>query len=227
MNIRTTTLGLLCCLPLLSCSQPASPPPATSATPGPDTGKADKGFIGKQVDKALAEARKELRAGNLSLNGDMHINVNGHEISKHTGKLPKAEISPNGDLLIEGKPVAIDAGQRRQLLAYREQIIGIAEAGMDIGSQGADIAGTALQGVAGAIFGGEKGQKDFEARMEAEGKKVEAEAMKLCTRLPAMLASQQALATSLPAFQPYATMTQTEIDNCGKKDKKGVAVTSE
>ena len=156
----------------------------------------------------------------------MHINVNGHEISNHTSTLPKAEISPKGDLLIEGKAVSLDASQRQQLLGYREQVIGIAEAGMDIGSQGADIAGTALQGVAGAIFGGDKGQKDFEAKMEAQGKQIEVQAMKLCTRLPALMASQQALAGALPAFKPYATMTQTEIDDCGKKDKKGVAVTT-
>jgi hypothetical protein len=223
MTLRNATLGLLICLPLLACSQP-TPPPAAS-TPAPAT--ANKGFIGKQVDKALAEARKELRAGNLSLNGDMHINVNGHEINHHTSTLPKAEISPKGDLLIEGKAVSLDANQRQQLLGYREQVIGIAEAGMDIGSQGADIAGTALQGVAGAIFGGDKGQKDFEAKMEAQGKQMEVQALKLCTRLPALMASQQALAGTLPAFKPYATMTQAEIDDCGKKDKKGVAVTTD
>ena len=78
------------------------------------------------------------------------------------------------------------------------------------------------------IFGGEQGQKDFETRKEAEGKKIEAEAMKLCKQLPPLLASQQALAASLPAFKPYATMTQDDIDDCGKDTKgKGVAVTSD
>ena len=222
-TLRTSALSLLLCMPLLACSQPPSPP-TPPAPPAPPT--ADKGFIGQQVDKALAQARKELREGNLSLNGDIKINVNGHNVSKHTSGLPKGEISPQGDLLIDGKPVAITPAQRQQLLAYRGQIINIAEAGMAIGSQGADIAGTALQGVAGAIFGGEKGQKEFEARMEAEGKKIEAQAVKLCAYLPPMLASQQALAGSLPAFKPYATMTQDDINDCGKKDDKGVAVIS-
>ena len=45
--------------------------------------------------------------------------------------------------------------------------------------------------------------------------------------LPALLSSQQALAASLPAFKPYARMTQSDIDDCGKDVKgKGVAVTS-
>jgi hypothetical protein len=63
--------------------------------------------------------------------------------------------------------------------------------------------------------------------MEAEGKKIEAQAVKLCAYLPPMLASQQALASSLPAFKPYATMTQADINDCGKKGDKGVAVFSD
>lgn len=218
--------SLLACVSLLGCSQPPAPaaPPSPPAAPSSDNAK---GFIARQVDKALAEARKEMREGNLSINGDMDININGKQIGKTDNGLPKAEISPQGDLLIEGKVVAIDATQRQQLLAYRGQIIGIAEAGMAIGSQGADLAGKALGGAVGAIFGGEQGQADFEKRMEAEGKKIEVEALKLCKQLPALLASQQALAGTLPAFKPYATMTQADIDDCNKDAKdKGVAVTA-
>lgn len=172
-------------------------------------------------------ARKELREKNLVLNNGVHINVNGHEVERPGDNLPKAEITPQGDLLIAGKPVTINADQRQQLLTYRNQIIGIAEAGMAIGAQGADIAGKALQGVGEAIFGGEQGQKNYEARMEAEGKKIEAQAKTLCTRLPPLLATQNQLAASLPEFKPYASMTQTDIDDCGKEGERGVAVTSD
>ncbi|WP_374248196.1 hypothetical protein [Thermomonas sp.] len=225
MHPKTHILfALLACLPLAACSHP-TPPPATQAG---DT--ADKGLIARHVDRALDEARKELHANNLSLNGhiSIHVNDNGKHAEAPESHLPKAEISPQGDLLVEGKPVAVTAAQRQQLLGYRNQVIAIAEAGMDIGAQGAGIAGTALQGVAGAIFGGDKGQKDFEAKMEAEGKKIEAQAMQLCKRLPPLLASQQSLAASLPAFKPYATMTREDIDDCGKHGKgDGVAVMSD
>lgn len=215
-------------LPLLACSQPPAPPaPPSPPAPPVAAGKADKGFIGRQVEQALAEARKELHAGNLSINGDIDISINGKRFGKSDNGLPKAEISPQGDLLVDGKAVETSAAQRQQLLIYRNQVLGIADAGMAIGSQGADLAGKALGGVFGAIFGGEQGQKDFEARMEAEGRKIEAEALKLCAQLPPLLASQQALAASLPAFKPYATMTQEDIDDCGKDAKgKGIAVTA-
>ena len=46
-------------------------------------------------------------------------------------------------------------------------------------------------------------------------------------QLPAMLATQQRLAVAIPEFKPYASMTQTDIDDCGKEGERGVAVTSD
>lgn len=216
MKHATLLTAALLCLPLLACGR--QPAPAASDD--------DKGFIARQVDHALDEARKELATKNIDING-VDINVNGKRVRTGGNGLPKAEITPAGDLLIDGKAIAIDDAQRQQLLAYRGQIIGIAEAGMAIGSQGAAIAGKAVSGALGAIFSSDKGRKDFEQRMEAEGRKIETEALKLCKLMPPLLASQQALASSLPAFKPYATMTQDDVDDCGKDVKgKGVAVTS-
>ena len=221
------TLALLAGMSLAACSEPPAPP-APPAAPAPPTA-ADQSFIGRHVGGAIEQARKELATQNISIGDGMDININGRQIhSDGNGTLPKAEITPQGDLLIEGKAVTITAAQRAELLAYRGQILGIAEAGMAIGAQGANIAGHALSGAVGAIFGGKESEKKFEKKIEAEAAKIEAEAMKICTRLPALMAGQQALAASLPEFKPYARMTQADVDDCGKdvgKDK-GVAVTS-
>ena len=203
---------------LAACNRPAPPADPAPASGGASaTTDAPTSFLGRHVDKALDEARKELREGNISIGDGHNIKINGRRIhSTGNDGLPKAEITPAGDLLIDGKAVAIDDAQRRQLLAYRGEIIGIAEAGMAIGAKGADIAGEALSGVVGVIFGGKEGEEAFEKRMEEHGKRIEAEAMKLCDRMPALLASQQALAESLPEFKPYARMTQEDVDDCGK-----------
>ena len=227
-KFRSLTLAMFTSLPLLACSEPAAPPapPAAPAPPGA-ANDSPTTMIGRHVDKAISEARAELRTKNISVSDGVDININGHHIHRSNNDLPKAEITPQGDLLIEGKAITVNAVQRQQLLAYREEIIGIADAGMAIGAKGADIAGEALGGVVGAIFGGKDGEKAFEQRMEAQGKKIEAEAMKLCTRMPALLASQQALSASTPEFKPYARMTQEDIEDCGKEHKPNVAVTSE
>ncbi|MFT4179638.1 MAG: DUF2884 family protein [Thermomonas sp.] len=217
---RTLAIALLATIPLLGCNVQRGD--AETAT------RKEGGFIAEQVNKAMDEARKELATENISLN-EINVRVNGRRIrSLENDGRPKAEISPQGDLLIDDKAVAINDAQRKQLLAYRGQIIGIAEAGMAIGSKGVGIADTALSGVAGLIFGGEEERKAFEQKIEAEAKKLETDALKLCAHLPAMLTAQQALAESLPEFKPYATMTQEDVDDCGKDAKsKGVAVTDD
>ena len=227
-KFHSLTLALLTSVPLMACSQPPSPP-APPVPPAPPNAGSDAPTttIGRHVDKAISAARAELRAKNISISDGISININGRRIHRSTSDLPNAEITPQGELLIEGKPVAATDAQRQQLLAYRGQIIGVAEAGMAIGVKGADIAGEALGGVVGVIFGGKDGEKAFEQRMEAQGKKIEAEALKLCTQLPALLASQQALSASMPEFKPYARMTQEDVEDCGKDDKPNVAVTSE
>lgn len=225
-KFHSMTLALLTTAPMLACSQPPAPP-TPPAPPAPPAASAATSMIGRHVEKAINEARAELRTKNISISDGFNININGHKIHRSDTNLPKAEITPQGDLLIEGKTVTVTPAQRQQLLAYRGQIIGVAEAGMAIGAKGADIAGEALGGVVGAIFGGKDGEKDFEQRMEAQGKRIEAEAMRLCTQMPALLASQQALSASMPEFKPYARMTQEDIDDCGKDGKdKGISVTS-
>ncbi len=213
MNTKLrSALLLTLAMPLLGACQPAPPPPAATKDAAA-TADAPQTAIGRSVEKAITEAREELRTKNITIGDGVHVNVNGHEI-KHGDNLPKAEITPRGDLLIEGKEVAVDAAQRKLLLDYRNHVIALADAGMAIGLKGADIAGQAVGGAIGAIFGGD--EKALEARMEAEGRKMEAEAMKLCAQLPPMLATQERLAASLPAFKPYANMTQEDVDDCGK-----------
>ena len=78
----------------------------------------------------------------------------------------KAEITPQGDLLIEGRKVEIDEGQRRLLLDYRNEVSAIASAGMDVGTEGAKLATKAVTEAIGGIFSGKP--EEIEARIEAQ-----------------------------------------------------------
>ncbi|HEY1139668.1 MAG TPA: DUF2884 family protein, partial [Lysobacter sp.] len=170
------------------------------------------------------KAREKLATENISLNGGVHINSGDHHgvsvfSDDENDKRPKAEITPKGDLLIDGKTVAITAQQRAMLLEYRAHIIGVAESGMEIGVQGADLAAKAMGEAFKGIFSG-KSDKDIEKSVDAQAEGIKQAAAKLCGRLPAMMASQQQLAASLPEFKPYATMTQEDIDECMKENDK-------
>lgn len=148
--------------------------------------------------KAMEEARKEITTGNMSL-GDGNAKQ-------------KAEITPQGDLLIGNKPVAITPVQRELLVKHRQALINVAIEGMEIGMQGAGLAKKAVGESIKSIFDGD--QAPLEKKMEAETKKIEASAKVLCDQLPLLLESQQKLAEALPEFKPYATMTADDFKDC-------------
>ncbi len=195
MNLLRLLPATLLCLPLIACGGTSSAP---DKSVGKSVAEATSG-VGQTVKEAMDDARKDIAQGNIKISAD---------------KQPRAEITPGGRLLIAGKEVAANDVQRRHLQEYRGHVVAVAMAGMDVGLAGAKLganaAGEALKG----IFSGDS--EGVEKRINAEAAKIEAQAKRICDRLPAMLASQQALARELPAFKPYATMDQSDVDDCGK-----------
>ncbi|BBQ12469.1 YggN family protein [Stenotrophomonas maltophilia] len=195
MNLLRLLPAALLCLPLIACGGTSSAP---DKSVGKSVAEATSG-VGQTVKEAMDDARKDIAQGNIKISAD---------------KQPRAEITPDGRLLIAGKEVAANDVQRRHLQEYRGHVVAVAMAGMDVGLAGAKLganaAGEALKG----IFSGDS--EGVEKRINAEAAKIEAQAKRICDRLPAMLASQQALARELPAFKPYATMDQSDVDDCGK-----------
>ena len=222
MNIlRTSTFLLMFVgLPLVgACSQQQPGATAPDKVAKVETDKPQT-LIGKTVAKEIDKARKELATGNISLNGH-DVTINGRDYARtDDDSRPRAEITPQGDLLLDGKAVAVTPPQRAMLLQYRGQIIAIADAGMTLGSKGAELAGKAVGESLGALFSGDADA--IGERVEAEADKLKAEAKLLCAQLPPMLATQQQLAASLPQFKPYATLTRDDVDDCADDiDHKG------
>lgn len=185
-TVKAPLLALMLCLPLLACG---NRPQANDA--GGDT------RLGQKVREATDKARKEMAGKNISVSSDDGA---------------KVEISPAGDLLINGNTVAVDDARRKLLLQYREQVMQVAEAGIEIGVQGANLGARAAGEAIKGILSGDTDK--IEERVNAEAKKLEESAAKICDRLPAMLATQQQLAAAVPEFKPYAKMDQGDIDEC-------------
>jgi hypothetical protein len=153
--------------------------------------------LGQKVREATNDARKELAESNLSVS---------------TSDGTKVEISPKGDLLINSTPVALNDSQRALVLQYRQQMLGVAEAGIEVGVQGANLGVRAASEALKGVFSGNTDK--IEERVNAEAAKIEASALKICDQLPALLATQQQLAATIPEFKPYAKMDQSDIDEC-------------
>lgn len=199
-------LPALACAIALSACQPTGGIATTAleqAKQGIEQANQDMAEAQKEID----EARNKLAKENLSID-------HGH---KGNGNLPKGEITPSGELLIDGKAVPTTPEQKQLVLAYRGQLIDVAGDGMAIGIEGAKLGMNAAGSALGSLLGGKSDEdigKEAE-RMATETIKPQVE--KLCARLPELLKSQQALATALPAFQPYADMTQSDVDDCMDK----------
>ena len=167
----------------------------------------------QEIHAEMAQERAKLDSENLSLDG-LHFGKDDKRESAKRKNQPKGEITPGGDLLVDGKKVAVDAAQRRQLLDYRKQVIGIAKTGIDAGEHAAmvaiDLTNVSLFHL---IVGGMTGS--LERRVEASVKQnIQPMVLQICRSLPQLRDSQQALAASVPEFRPYATLDEGDVRDC-------------
>jgi hypothetical protein len=145
--------------------------------------------------------------------GDGQVfNILGKTLTIQVHGLPSAEISEAGDFSIDGKPVAVTEAQRALLAAYYKELNGIGAAGAATGKEGAALAGKAMGAAITGVLTGNP--DDIGAKVEAETKKVEAAAMKICDRLANLQRVQEALAAQLPAFAPYGSITLGDVSDC-------------
>lgn len=212
-TLRTTALALALLLPL-----------GAQAGTVRDDVRRDMAEARSEVRADLAKARVELETENLEIGNSFHFGKNGKKKTSRDEKLPKAEITPRGDFLIEGKAVAINAAQRQQLLGYRGLVIGIAKDGIDVGERAAMAAIEATDtSLFGLIWGGMTGS--LERRIERTVKtQIEPMVRRICHRLPDVMASQQQLSASLPQFRPYATLERDDVDECEKDIRNDFAM---
>lgn len=184
-------------LVLTACSagQPASSSSVTAAS-----ASSSNSPIARVIDHALDKANADLATRNITVSND-------------NDSAPKAEITPQGDFLIDGKAVALTPAQHAEMLAYRKQLVEIARQGIAVGKQGATLGMNAASAAIAGVFSGRSDQQ-IRQSVEAKASGIRQSAAKICDRLPAMMASQQKLAVDVPAFKPYADLTPAKIAEC-------------
>jgi hypothetical protein len=200
---KVHALTLLTCLAMFAgCSR--NEPPAAQP---PTDNKSAHSMFGRIASNATEQVREQMENHNITLKG--------------IGSQAKAEITPQGDLLLEGKKVAITDAQRALLMKYRTGIIAVATTGVDIGMQGADFGVHAASKALHGVFSGNTDRVN--AEIDAEASQFEAKARRICDHLAPLLDTQQKLVAQLPEFKPYAKMEQSDIDDCGKDAGEAVA----
>lgn len=138
---------------------------------------------------------------------DQHVQLrNGNAV---------AQIAADGALSIDGRAVTLTAAQQALSKSYYGHATAIGLEGAAMGKAGAQLAGKAVSGAIEAAFkGGDPDQvgKDVDAQTAELEKKAQA----MCMHVVELHRTQQALAASLPAFQPFARLDATDSSDCKK-----------
>lgn len=165
--------------------------------------------------------------GALSVHADVRVDATQHgQIDIHGSDIvitadddSQARISQTGDLSIRGKAVSLSAAQRSMLQQYSANMREIERRGMDIGAHATELA----TGIVGAVFAdlmtGDTDQVDKDAKAKAEP--IKQEAREICKVVLAQESLQDRISASLPAFKPYAVISEDDTQhNCHVDDDK-------
>ena len=138
--------------------------------------------------------------------------VDASHVAVHARRGPDAIISSDGTLQIGGQAIAVTSDQQGQLRQYFDAAIVLHDDALATGAAGLATAGTAISSVVSGLASGDTDSID--AKVEAQAAKVEMRAAKVCADLAALYANQQAIAESLDAFRPYATIDARAPGDC-------------
>ena len=135
-------------------------------------------------------------------------------IAVHAPGRPDADISAAGGLSIEGNNVAVTDAQRDLLKHYYTSAFALRDHGIATGKAGAKVASTAISSVVKGLSSGNTSNIDSE--VNASAAKVEAVAENICLDLQQIQVTQDALASQLDAFRPYAVIKGNKVDDCSR-----------
>lgn len=140
------------------------------------------------------------------------IVVNGDKVTLHGSGGSEAFLDAAGQLVIDGRNVAVDATQRQLLQQYYRGARAVREHGVATGKAGAAVAVQSLKNAAAHVTGGDSDQSD--ARVEAATARVDQEASRICIDIQQIRVAQNRLAGSLAAFKPFAGIIDGGDDDC-------------
>lgn len=154
-------------------------------------------------------------ANDHGIEGTIHLGslgIDTHTVTIHRDGYPDARISDAGRLTIGDRDIPVTESQRSQLLAYHAAAMQLREHGKDTGIAGAKAGAAAV----GAVISGlVKGEPDsIGPKVEAKVADVKESARQLCDDIADMRKAQDALATEVEAFRPYATLKAKDESDC-------------
>jgi hypothetical protein len=126
----------------------------------------------------------------------------------HAVGKPDAHVGKDGSLAIGDRTIDVTPMQRVMLQRYYRQAGAVVSSGKAMGREGAQMASHSIGAAIRSILHGDSASAD--KQLDAQSNRIDNAVDKLCTNLKAMDDTQQALATGIPAFAPYATRSHAD-----------------
>lgn len=136
---------------------------------------------------------------------DIVIDVDGNE----------ARVTPDGQLYVKGKRVALATREREDFIRYNATLHWVVDRGAELGVEGAGLAFAALGEVLAGLVTGD--QERTEHRVKERAASLKEGAREICDELFRLERVQNRLALRVPEFRPYAVMDLDE-DDCRVED---------
>ena len=143
------------------------------------------------------------------------VTVSDREVRIHRSGGPDATIRDGGELTIGTEPVVLSTDQKAAAAAYYAAAIATGKHRIETGKAGADAGMAAAKEVVNGLVHGDTSQ--IGPRVEAKANEVKRQALHICEDLATLRVSQETLAGSLTAFQPYAVITAGDVAGCGQE----------
>ena len=136
------------------------------------------------------------------------ITFDSNGMRVHATGRPDARIGRDGSLAIDGRAVDVTPAQRAMLQRYYGEERCMMQSGEAVGKQGAAMAEQGIDNAIASLLHGDTSRA--QKNLEAQSNSIDSAVGKLCTDLKALGATQQAIATAIPAFEPYASGARTD-----------------
>lgn len=145
------------------------------------------------------------------------LRIFAHEVTIERSGGAAAHLLEGGVLKIGSDEQALNPEQKALVESYYAAALSITKHGIETGKAGAEVGATAAKEVVSGLVHGDTSQ--IGAKVEASAEKVKEKALKICDDLTAMRTAQESLASSLPAFEPYRAVSESDVADCAKDIK--------
>ncbi len=201
LNIAALSLGIL----LAGCSQQ----PTSDHSSSPDNKSEAK------PDRVKVKAHRfgyDSKTGWYSGDSNLDILIRDGQVwlesepgKSGPGSHSQARISAEGDLVIDEKPVALDAGQRALTQRYFKQITRIRAQADASGDAGVAFLRNTIGNVADAFV--RRNPDQVGKAIETDANSLRTNLDKLCKLVAAIKDTQDSIVAAIPAFEPFATIS--------------------